>query len=333
MFYEMNTYEQRVQEQIAQYAHVENIHDLPQVFHLWSRRFLRPGLKEVFGTETVEGFYASAVADIRTKEPKRIFSIGCGDGWLEIALAKLLLAGGDRSFEIVASDLSPILIGRFEENIASAGIRKYFNVSIADSNTTTIPGTFDVIIANHLLHHITGLEALFADVKRSLKPGGIFATNDMIGRNGHMRWPEVAAFVRAYWQFLRPEQRYNAQLQRPEPEFMDHDCSSQGFEGIRAQDILPLLLSTFHPRRFFVDGGLIDVFVDRSYGHGFRIDRADDCALIEHIGEVNELLLDGALIKPTIMFGHFVTESSDERYYRNRRAASCVRMTDVSAQT
>jgi 2-polyprenyl-3-methyl-5-hydroxy-6-metoxy-1,4-benzoquinol methylase len=326
----MNTYERRVLEQIAQYAQVENIHDLPQVFHLWSNRFLGPGLEEVFGTATVEGFYASAVADININVSKRIFSIGCGDGWLEIALAKLLLAAGHHSFEIVASDLSPVLIARFEEKIAAAGIRQHFKLSVADSNTTTIPDEFDVIIANHVLHHIVDLETLFADVMRSLKPGGVFATNDMIGRNGHMRWPEVAVFVHAYWHFLRPEQKYHAQLKRPEPNFIDHDCSSEGFEGVRAQDILPLLLKPFHPKRFFADGGLIDVFVDRSYGHGFRTDRADDCALIEHIGKVNELLLDSGLVKPTIMFGHFVKSPCEERFYRARRAASCIRITKFS---
>ncbi len=67
----------------------------------------------------------------------------------------------------------------------------------------------------------------------------MFVTNDMIGRNGHQRWPEALEIVNQYWHELPEAYRYNKLLSRYEPEYMNWDCSTEGFEGIRAQDILP----------------------------------------------------------------------------------------------
>ena len=108
-----------------------------------------------------------------------------------------------------------------------------------DLNNWTAEHEFDSILAIHSLHHVVALEKPFDEVHRSLSGEGAFLINDMIGRNGHLRWPEALDVVQAFWKELPHSKRYNHQLKRFEDEFVNWDCSTEGFEGIRAQDIRP----------------------------------------------------------------------------------------------
>ncbi len=97
-------------------------------------------------------------------------------------------------------------------------------------------------LAHHSLHHLVELELLFEQVTTWLAPEGAFVAVDMIGRNGHMRWPETLAIVRDIWTGLPDRLKWDRMFGRLDRWFENWDCSIEGFEGIRAQDILPLLL-------------------------------------------------------------------------------------------
>ena len=92
-------------------------------------------------------------------------------------------------------------------------------------------------------------------------------TDDMIGRNGHMRWPEALVILDGLWKELPNSYKYNHQLKRLEVQFDNWDCSKEAFEGIRSQDILPLLIKKFQFDLFLGFANVVDVFVDRSFGH------------------------------------------------------------------
>lgn len=324
-------YRQRVESQIAQYAQTINMHDLPGSFHFWSYNFIRPALIDVYGAESINEFYVKAFveATVGVVGQKRILSVGCGDGAVEAEIARTLVARGERDFMIVATDLSAVQLERCVAGARRLDLENHFSIVECDLNSLAkvraVAGPFDLIIANHSLHHIVELEGLFEFIYDALKDAGIFATNDMIGRNGHMRWPETAAIVRAIWPLLSPVQHYHSQLKRIEAEFLDHDCSTVGFEGIRAQDILPLILERFHARKFVGVGGFIDLFVDRGFGHGFKMEDEHDRALVMCVAQLNDILLDAGVVKPTLMLGYFSKKPCQERFYRSRSAASCAR--------
>jgi len=318
------TYEEQVAQQIAQYAETVNIHELPESFHFWSHNYIRPGMEAVFGTSSVTGIYVDACKSVSDGTCK-ILSIGCGDGSVEMDVAKELIAGGFSDFVITGVDLSPILLQRFRDKVSSTNLGKHFEIVEQDLNDIRLPGSFDVVMANHALHHIVELEKLFAYAFEHMRDDGIFVTNDMIGRNGHMRWPETRRVLELFWPLLKPQQRYHAQLRRLEEQFMDHDCSTEGFEGIRAQDILPLMLHVFHPYKFLGVGGFIDAVVDRSFGHGFDMNNENDKAMIRCIAEINDLLLDSGCIKPTIMLAQFKKKPTKETFYRSRSAKNSLR--------
>ena len=204
---------------------------------------------------------------------------------------------------------------------------RYIKIVEADLNLNPPDAQFDMIMAHHSLHHIIELERIFDYSKSHLKERGIFATNDMIGRNGHMRWPETASIVKAIWPMLNDREKWHAQLKRLDDTFTDHDCSTEGFEGVRAQDILPLILARFHPYKFFGTGGFIDPFVDRGYGRAYDASKPEDVEWIKFISRLNDIMLVAGSVKPTVMYAYFTKtlEGRPEKYYRNRRASTSVR--------
>ncbi|MFV0278532.1 MAG: class I SAM-dependent methyltransferase, partial [Parahaliea sp.] len=162
-------------------------------------------------------------------------------------------------------------------------------------------GTYDVIIANQCLHHVLELENLLAAVKRSLAKNGYFLTSDMIGRNGHQRWPEALELVKEFWQELPETYRYNRLLKRKEMEYINHDCSEFCFEGIRAQDILPLLIKHFHFELFIPFANIVTVFIDRPFGHNFDARGEWDRDFIDRLHARDEEAMLCGEIKPTQM--------------------------------
>ena len=121
------------------------------------------------------------------------------------------------------------------------------------------------------------------------------------------------------------------QLHRFEKSFVNWDCSTTGFEGIRGQDILPLLLQSFRFEAFVAYSNLINVFVDRCFGHNFDAKNPEDIAFIERIGAPDEQLIDEGKIKPTQMIAVMrVAPGESPRYYRHWSAEFCVRPPGVS---
>jgi hypothetical protein len=161
--------------------------------------------------------------------------------------------------------------------------------------------TYDLAIANQTLHHILDLEHVIGQVKRSLRPSGRFLISDMIGRNGHQRWPEALDLVQEFWRQLPPAYRFNRRFGRYEESYENWDCSVEGFEGIRAQDILPLLIESFHFELFVAYANIIDPFVDRGFGDNFDAAADWDRSFIDRVNERDEAEIHAGRISPTHM--------------------------------
>lgn len=324
-------YFDRIGREIDVFASNEDIHALPEMFHYWSNRYVAPGAVEVFGQPSIANVYASAIRMAAPDGGARVISIGCGYGDTEFSVARELLAGGYKDFTILCVDLSPVLIGRLRENLPPE-LARHIRIMVADLNTFNLAAEFDCVMANHSLHHIERLEHIFDWAYASLTDTGVFATCDMIGRNGHMRWPEVEAFLQPLWALLPERQRVNVLLRRIEHRFINHDCSAVGFEGVRAQDILSLMLERFAPARFFGYGGLIDPFVDRAFGHNFKPSNPQDVAFIDAVATISDALLEAGVTKPTTVMAHFTKSASEEVCYRNRSARRSVRGTQETPE-
>ena len=324
-------YEARIQQQIEQYRHVENMHDLPAIFHYWSNKHLRPKINAVLDADSMTEFYALHLFRAAKRHPPPICfaSLGAGDCSMEIEVARSLKAKGLDNFTIECLELSPVLLARAETAARSAGVADRLRLAPIDLNRwAPQAGAYSGVMANHSLHHMVELEYIFDHTRTALRPDGAFVTSDMIGRNGHMRWAESQKMVESIWRFLPDRLKFNRQLQTFDEAFVNRDCSVGGFEGIRAQDILSLLVTRFEFTHFLGYGGLIDLFVDRGYGGNFDPEDEKDLALIDFIEELNSLMLQFGIIKPTVMFAVMTPARIGEcRYFGNLSPTFSVRAT------
>lgn len=297
-----NSYDERIRREISRFSDEEVIHDLPPICHYWSNTYLRP-LFEQFGFSYPEDFFARQIERkfAAVGRPVSIVSIGAGNCESEATLAKLLRERGVGDFTITCLDITDAMLERGRRLMESQGIADHFCFVNADFNRWKPSETFDVVIANQSLHHVTNLEGLFDAIHEAIGDDGIFVTSDMIGRNGHMRWPEALAIVQEFWQELPTAYRYNRQLRRQETRFGNWDCSTEGFEGIRAQDILPLAVAKFGFDVFLAYGNLIDPFVDRSFGPNFDAEKEWDRDFIDRVHARDEAEMLAGTIFPTHM--------------------------------
>jgi len=323
----MTDYSSRAEAQIRQYESQQNIHDLPGIFHLWSNSYLNLRLRSVFGAASPTEFYVNFILEsFGRTEVNRVLSIGAGDAAIEIDIANALRARGLTGFRIDCLELSPILVERAAAAIRQHGLLEEMSALVSDINQWRPSATYGAVMAHHSLHHIADLEHVFAAIDTALAPDGYFVTQDMIGRNGHMRWPETLAVVKHIWQQLPIGFKYHHQLQRLEHEYDNWDCSTEGFEGIRAQDILPLCLEHFKFRRFLGWGGLVEIFLDRGFGPNF--DPADpfDREIVRRTQVLEDRLIDDGCTKPTMMAAVMVKKASEPPIvFRGRTPEFCVR--------
>ena len=323
-------YESRIRSQIAQYAHPEKLSKLGPIYRYWINKHIRPRISAVFGVSDAMLFYTQYCIEA-LRQPgssRRILSLGAGECAYEISLIKKLVEMGEEDFVVEGIELSPVRFDRARSNAAAEGVERYLKFTEGDLNTWLPAEKYSVVIAKDTLHHVLGLEHLFDAIHDALEDNGIFLTTDMIGRNGHMRWPEALEIIQGIWDFIPDHYKTNHQLKRVEKQYDNWDCSKTGFEGIRAQDVLRLLVEKFTFRGFLGFGNLPDIFIERGFGHNLDVDNPHDTGFIDFLEQLNSLLIDLGYLKPTMMYGAMTRRKEDAppaRCYRHWTPEFCIR--------
>ena len=121
----------------------------------------------------------------------RLLEVGCGSA----ALWRANVDRIDPSWSLTLTDLSP---GMIESARAALGERADYAVADAQELPFADP-SFDVVVANHMLYHVSDRPKALAEIARVLVPGGVLhaATN---GR-GHLR--ELRDLVGLEWSLNR----------------------------------------------------------------------------------------------------------------------------------
>jgi SAM-dependent methyltransferase len=299
--------QRRLAREVAIFEGQEALHQHAPAFGWRNAQFLAPALTRAFGRDEVHAIYAETLAAaVQRTGAATVFSLGCGDGAQEIAVLRRADALGLPRFRIQGLELAPAVVARANAAAAAAGYADRFEALAGDLNAG-LPGDGPVaaVMAHHALHHFVALEAIFDSVAARLHPEGAFVTFDMIGRNGHMRWLEVRPLVRRLWAMLPPDRRHDHMFGCPRPYFQDWDCAIEGFEGVRAQDILGLLAERFLPERLVAWGGLTDVFISPRQAPNFDIACAEDRAFLTAVTLLEQRLLAERRTTPTEMAAVF----------------------------
>jgi phosphoethanolamine N-methyltransferase len=150
---------------------------------LWGDGYLSPG-----GPEEVD-----RVVEGLSLEGKTILDIGCGSGGIALHLVERHGAARATGF-----DVEHPVIEAASRRAAARGLGQ--RASFIQGPPGPLPfmdRSFDVVFSKDALLHVPDKDALFAEIFRVLKPGGVFAaSNWMIGHDGEPS-SEMKAYVAA----------------------------------------------------------------------------------------------------------------------------------------
>ncbi len=318
----------RLEQELNTFSQQEKVHDLPSTYDYWSSTYLRPRIHST-GYKNFHDMFIAHMERTRSEGASRLklVSVGSGNCDFEVMLAKKMLAEGISDFEFQCLDINEVMLERGQKEAQKNSLDNKFTFLKSDFNTWVPDDSIDIVIANQSLHHVVELEHLFDVIRSALSPQGHFLISDMIGRNGHMRWPEAEDYIKRLWSTLPKEKRYHHQLDKTFEEFYNHDCSNVGFEGIRAQDILPLLIERFHFAYFLGFSVLMTPFIGRGYGQNYDVRKPEDKRFIDDVAVFEQALIDAGVLKPVQMFAALTRDKLCEPVYdRHLTPQFCMRV-------
>jgi len=134
-----------------------------------------------------QNWYDWVYDNLQIRAGQRVLEIGCGNARLWATNAERI----PENVEITLTDRSEGMLSEakkrlepFQALFASQNIR--VNYQLADANKLILPkDTYDLIIANHMLYHVTDLETCLSAISSALKSKGFFCCST-IGKD-HMK--------------------------------------------------------------------------------------------------------------------------------------------------
>jgi len=136
-------------------------------------------------------FVAHALRLVSGKQRGRALDVGTGPGQIVLKLAYRLSL-----WKFVGVDRSPGMIERARVGLESAinDLAGRVEFQVADGNRLEFPdASFDLVMCNSVLHHLTAPQNLLAEMARLVKPAGAILLRDLrrpsrLAYPFHVRW-------------------------------------------------------------------------------------------------------------------------------------------------
>ncbi|MBB3455637.1 SAM-dependent methyltransferase [Rhizobium sp. BK313] len=116
------------------------------------------------------GWFPWVARQLPLKSGYRVLDVGCGPGWFWAAAGEL-----PEKLDLTLSDFSP---GMVQEAVERCQPLPFASVTGQQADASALPfedGSFDAVIAMHMLYHLPDPSGGIAEMYRVLKPGGFLA--------------------------------------------------------------------------------------------------------------------------------------------------------------
>ena len=144
--------------------------------------------------------------DIPLKEGMAVVDYGCGPGRYTLPIAKVVGPKG----KIFAVDIQPLAISTVKEKAARESLMNIETILVDSYNTGIQNSSIDLVLLVDTFHQIKDYGALFREIHRILKRGGILFMNP-----GHMKLSKAQEIVKSAGIFTIVECRGKDMLVAP----------------------------------------------------------------------------------------------------------------------
>lgn len=123
------------------------------------------------------------------QEGCRVLELGSGTGMLWTVNAERI----PKDWEVILSDYSQGMLDETRRNLSA--IEMKFEYKIINAEDIKMPDeSFDIVIANHMLYHVSDREKALSEIKRVLKKNGVFYASTASVMNSHELWKLMKEF-------------------------------------------------------------------------------------------------------------------------------------------
>lgn len=134
-----------------------------------SRLAARASLHVKYGTAPV-GFFPWCCRQVDWRRGARVLDVGCGPGWLWAEATAYL----PRDLDLTLLDLSEGMAREASIRLEGRGYHRCVAGVVGDAqDLPLVARSFDMVVANYVLHHLAEPSAAVAELARALRPAGV----------------------------------------------------------------------------------------------------------------------------------------------------------------
>lgn len=174
-------------------------------------------------------------------KPRRLLSIGCGDGAHELLVARHGLADYVEAF-----DLSEVGIAKAQQAVEAEKLNaRFYQSSFDDFIARPVDTPFDAVMFVGSLHHVRELEGMLSKVRDILTDDGVLIYNEYVGPCYIILPEEQVSIVNHVIAAIPPEFKHSANVHWINPTIevvMNGDPS----ESVRSSLIRPFMRMYFN---------------------------------------------------------------------------------------
>lgn len=213
----------------------------------------------------------------------RVLVLGCGEGWLERAVAEWPFVA-----HIDAVDFAEHAVARARE--AAGGIAK-IRYGVVDLNRDWLPpGSYDVVVAHSVLHHVEDLEHAYAQIERCMRPDATLIVNEYVGPNRFQYGDDVLSAINALLRVL-PEQLRRPYDLRTRPTVAEM-IANDPTEAVRSEELIAFTERAFDVRERKNIGGTILQHLLYDIVQNFRFEVPRERSLLQMLCTIEAMLVD-----------------------------------------
>ena len=223
---------------------------------------------------------------------ERALTLGCGAGEFQRRLAGYNICGSHLGYDISAESIRMARNKAADEGLAE------LSYEVRDIDTITLPPDYyDLVFGIQSVHHFKELEHVFSEVRKTLKPGGVFVLHEFIGPT-RFQWSDrqleivngIIGFLPGKYRtnrkepgtFIRPAARPSIQ------EMISMDPS----EAVRSGEIVKLLHDFFDIVEFRNLGGAVLQLLLEGITGNFDYDSPEDMRYMKLFFEIEDLMME-----------------------------------------